>query len=103
MGFVDRLSNSWRLFKTSFSFIKRDKTLIVIPVFMLFSMMILFFLFVNFVFWRFGSSGFTIVYGAVFLLVAYVWSTFLAAMQSWMVYEVAQGKDTTMAAGFKSA
>jgi hypothetical protein len=39
----------------------------------------------------------------LFVLIAQTWSTFLGAMQSWMVHEVAQGKDTTVASGFKRA
>ena len=33
----------------------------------------------------------------------YLWTTFLGSAQSWMVHEVAQGKDTTLASGIKRA
>ena len=39
----------------------------------------------------------------IFLFLIYIWTTFLGSAQSWMVHEVAQGKDTTFASGIKRA
>ncbi len=108
MGFFDRLHNAWKIFKLSFEFIGRDKSLMIVPVLMLLSGILL--CAIGIVLFVISAPAFAILPRSyfyisciLFLLVAQTWSTFLGAMQSWMVHEVAQGKDTTVASGFKRA
>ena len=104
MGFFDRLHNAWKIFRLSFEFIGRDKSLMIVPVLMLLSG-ILFCIIAVILFPITSLMPESYFYASViiFLLIAQTWSTFLGAMQSWMVHEVAQGKDTTVASGFKRA
>jgi hypothetical protein len=104
MGFFDRLHNAWKIFKLSFEFIGRDKSLAVVPVLMLLSGIL--FCILAIILYPFAAimpESYFYVSAIIFLLIAQTWSTFLGAMQSWMVHEVAQGKDTTVASGFKRA
>ncbi len=109
MGFIDRLRNAWNILKTSLLFIGRDKSLLIIPFLLILCaiLMILFFIF--------GFGWFTAshdvhytniqVYGVLilFLFISYLWSVFLGSAQAWMVYEVAQGRDATLASGAQRA
>lgn len=52
-------------------------------------------------FFSFPDAVYLVAILASFL--GYFWFTFLGAALAWMVYEVAQGKDTTVASGFKRA
>ncbi len=101
MSFWYRLKNAWNIFKLSFSLLKKDKSLIAIPVLMLLSLIILMgiFWYLNYVQILYRNY---ITY-LIFLFVMYFILTFLAAAQSWMVYEVLRGKDTTVKSGFKRA
>jgi hypothetical protein len=104
MGFFNRLANAWKIFTTSISFIGRDKSLLAVPILMVLSGVI--FIIAAFMFapvaLLFDKPYF---YLSVFLffLVAEIVTVFLGAVQSWMVYEVAQNKDTTVASGFARA
>ena len=107
MGFIERLKNSWDIFKFSFGLIKKDKSLIAIPVLMFASMIALI---IIFIFAFFAGSAVEIANNAgiyfwaiIFLFFSYFITTFYASAQSWMVHEVVQGKDTTIASGFKRA
>jgi len=104
MGFIDRLSNAWEIFKTSFEFIGRDKSLLIMPIVMFFggivycaSILLLFPLqnIINEKYWI------AILFAVI--LVAEIVGVFLASIHSWMVHEVAQGKDATVFSGFKRA
>lgn len=101
MGFVDRLSNSWNIFKTSFDFLRRDKSLMLVPVigvlFIIAFLALFFFLALPFV--QIGGWWLLIL----FLLIMNIIAVFFSSVQVWMVYEVALGKDATLASGFKRA
>jgi hypothetical protein len=115
MGFFDRLKNAWSIFVLSWKYAGKDKSLITIPTLLVllnlafFAAMILTFIFVimapteatgqtaNIA----GSSIFLIF--AAYLLFSLFINTFLGAAQSWMVYEVTLGKDTTVWSGFGRA
>lgn len=100
----NRLANAWKIFTLSFSFIGRDKSLMIVPVLMLISG--IFFCILAAILYPIASAmpeTYFYISAILFLLAAQIWSTFLAAMQSWMVHEVAQEKDTTLASGFKRA
>ncbi len=103
MGFIDRLHNAWKIFKTSFAFVGRDKSLMIIPIIMVLSCFLLiipfFIIFVgSAIVFRYAFAGVLLC-----LLLANFWNTFLMSAQSWMVHEVAQGKDTTVMSGIKRA
>lgn len=107
MGFIDRLKNSWDIFKFSFGLIKKDKSLVVVPVLMFVSVIALITLFI-FAFFA-GQIGEPIdnlkiyFWMILFLFFNYFINTFYASAQSWMVHEVVQEKDTTVGSGFKRA
>ncbi len=104
MSVGGRLANAWNIFIYSFRLLGKDKSLIAIPVIMLFSSVIVVIgLFVGIVGAAAVIGGSNILWYAVFILGIYIWITFLSAAQSWMVYEVAKGKDTTVGSGFKRA
>ncbi len=104
MGFFDRLHNAWKIFKLSFEFIGRDKSLMIVPVLMLLSgIIICVSAVILYPFTAIMPDSYFYVSAIIFVLVAQTWSTFLGAMQSWMVHEVAQGKDTTVMSGFRRA
>ncbi len=107
MGFIDRLKNSWDIFKFSFGLIKKDKSLAAIPILMFVSVIVLVIIFILAFFA--GSAGESISNAGIyfwmilFLFFNYFLTTFYASAQSWMVHEVVQGKDTTVGSGFKRA
>ncbi len=107
MGFLDRLKNSWDIFKFSFGLIKKDKSLMIIPILMFASVFALIILFIFFFFA--GQIGEPVdnlriyFWMILFLFFNYFINTFYASAQSWMVHEVVQGKDTTVGSGFKRA
>jgi hypothetical protein len=104
MGFFDRLANAWKIFKLSFEFIGRDKSLTIVPILMLLSGVL--FCILAVILFPIASlmpESYFYISAILFVLIAQTWSTFLGAMQSWMVHEVAQGKNTTVASGFKRA
>ncbi len=103
MGFTDRLVNAWRIFVTSLSFIGRDKSLLAVPIILILTTIVfgIVFFFMFFVSAKAAAALYANI--IIFLFVMYFWSTFLGAAQSWMVHEVAQGKDTTLASGLKRA
>lgn len=107
MGFIDRLKNSWDIFKFSFGLIKKDKSLVAIPILMFVSVIVLVIIFILAFFA--GSAGESISNAGIyfwmilFLFFNYFLTTFYASAQSWMVHEVVQGKDTTVGSGFKRA
>ena len=104
MGFFDRLKNSWDIFKFSFGLIKKDKSLIAIPVLMFASVIALIIIFILAFFAGGTVSNAGIYFWMIlFLFFNYFINTFYASAQSWMVHEVVQGKDTTIASGFKRA
>ncbi len=103
MGFVDRLHNAWKIFKTSFEFVGRDKSLLIIPIVMVLSYFVLVIPFIiifigSALIFRYAFAGVLLC-----LLLANFWNTFLMSAQSWMVHEVAQGKDTTVMSGIRRA
>src|SRR3989344_5456079 len=101
MSFVDRLSNSWNIFKTSVDFLKRDKSLMLVPVvgagFILAFLALFFFFALPFM--QYGGWWLMIL----FLFIINIIAVFFASVQVWMVYEVALGKDATLSSGFKRA
>ena len=101
MGFFDRLKNSWKIFKLSFSLLKKDKSLIAIPVLMLLSFLFLFGTFGTLFFVYKLESNY--IFNIIFLFIMYFVMVFLAAAQSWMIYEVFKGKNTTIGSGFNRA
>lgn len=109
MGFVKRFVNSWRIFKASFEFMGRDKSLFLVPLLMIIGLVV----FIA-AFWIGSgvlSEGGLVEQSGILVLVILLlcfffmqfFSVFLASMQSWMVYEVALGKDATLASGFRRA
>jgi len=102
MGFLDKLSNAWYIFKTSLSFIKKDKSLLSIPIILILSSIFFFILFILILFKPIISTIFIFNF-IIFLFLMYIWTTFLGSAQAWMVHEVALGKDTTLASGIKRA
>ncbi len=107
MNIGERFANAWNIFKTSFAFIGRDKSLLIVPVVMLLSVVVGIVIilgsliaFQNKEALEFVTTPFG---GIIILFFFYCWITFLGAAQSWMVYEVAQGKDTTFFSGVKRA
>ena len=117
MGFLERLGNAWKIFVLSFQLLGKDKSLAIIPLFMLLStyiVLILFSIIFGFpLYTGFFSSYFAragvfgqsygIVFVLLFLFLQYFWIYFLAAAQCWMVYEALYGKDTTVISGIKRA
>jgi hypothetical protein len=105
MGVFDRLKNSWKLFSYSFKLLGKDKSLIALPVIMFFSsaalLVVLGLLYFGAIFVL--DKIYLYIFGLLLLLIFYFWSTFLASAQSWMVYEVTKGKDTTVGSGFGRA
>ena len=102
MGFFEKLENAWNIFTTSLSFIGKDKSLLVVPFIMILSVAGI----AAFFFLRVILPGTEIpLFLVLFLLVIALqfWLTFLGAVQSWMVHEVAQNKDTTFMSGVKRA
>ena len=105
MGVFDRLKNSWNIFSYSFKLMGKDKSLIAIPIIMFFSSAVLLVLSGLIYFGAFLvlSQNYLVAVYIFLLLVFYFWTTFLASAQSWMVYEVTKGKDTTVSSGFGRA
>ena len=107
MGFIERLKNSWDIFKFSLGLIKKDKSLIAIPILMFVSVVALIIIFILAFFAGSikepGANAGIYFWGIVFLFFNYFITTFYASAQSWMVHEVVQGKNTTVASGFKRA
>src|SRR3989344_3556394 len=105
MGFIERLKNSWDIFKFSLGLIKKDKSLIAIPILMFVSVIALIIIFIlAFFTGSIKEPGVnTGIYFFVFVFFSYFITTFYASAQSWMIHEVVQGKNTTVASGFKRA
>lgn len=102
--FVHKLGNAWEIFKTSLSFIRRDKSLLAVPILLVFTSLIFCVLF--FFVLSIGDPTMALAFYAniiIFLFFMHLWTTFLGAAQAWMVHEVAQGKDTTLFSGLKRA
>jgi len=102
MTFIDRLKNSWELFKMSLTFIQKDKSLYAIP-FLSFGSAILIFLI--FFLGALTINGNVALYVGIvlFFMALYASSTFFSAALVWMIYEVAKGKDATIKSGVKRA
>ena len=104
MDFINRLHNAWKIFTLSLDFVRRDKSLMIVPTLMMLSGIAFCVLaLIGFILSEALAQEYIYIGGLSFLLFAQLWSTFLGAMQSWMVHEVAHGKDTTLASGFKRA
>ena len=105
MEFFERLKNSWKIFKLSFSLLSKDKSLMIIPVLMLISFFILILLFILSPFFAINliNSNYNYIVFILLAVLFYFWIIFLEAAQTWMVYEVLQGKDTTLKSGLKRA
>jgi hypothetical protein len=103
MAITNRLVNAWEIFKLSFQFLARDKSLVAIPIIMLLSGIAIIVPFAMVFLLSGPNQGILIMWGLIFAVLANFWFTFLSAAQSWMVHEVAQGKDTTVASGFARA
>jgi hypothetical protein len=108
MGIFDRLRNSWILFKTSLAFLKRDKSLLAVPLLLPVVNIVALGIAAVIGVLMWASVGFRqgiaqFIFIVVFLLVMTFVNTFMAATQSWMVFEVAKGKDTALASGLKRA
>jgi len=113
MGVLDRFKNSWLLFKTSLAFLKRDKSLLAVPVLLPFVNLLTFALFavIAISIWfsiptpeaRWQLTLWGIVFSALFLFLMSLVNTFFGAAQSWMVYEVAKGQDATLGSGVRRA
>ena len=102
--FMHKLGNAWEIFKASFSFIGKDKSLLAVPLLLTFTSALFCVLF--FLALEVGDPQVAFAFYAnviIFLFVMHIWTTFLGAAQSWMVHEVAQGKDTTLLSGLKRA
>jgi len=115
MGFFDRLENAWSIFKLSFSLLKKDKSLIAIPILMLLVfiiipiILILVPILIDLILNN-GDLNFSktispdnYLFLIVFMFLLYFFTTFFASAQAWMIYEVLLGKDTTISSGFKRA
>ncbi len=107
MGFFDRLKDSWDIFKFSFGLIKKDKSLIAIPILMFASVIALIIIFIL-AFFAGSAEGAVSNAGIYFWMILFLFfnyfiNTFYASAQSWMVHEVVQGKNTTIGSGFKRA
>lgn len=106
MSFFDRLHNSWKLFSTSLDFVRRDKSLFIIP-FLMLGTAFLTLLFFGGLIILYGRANFSqtgkYISGVFFLFFNILIQTFLGAAQAWMVYEVAKGKDTTLSSGLSRA
>ena len=103
MGFLDRLKNAWKIFATSFAFMGRDKSLLIVPLLMVLAGIALCVVFLLLLPWLMISPGRFPVTVVGFVFAAQFILTFLGAMQCWMVHEVAQGKDATVGSGLKRA
>jgi len=101
MAVIDRLVNAWEIFKTSFEFLGRDKSLMAVPILMIVSAFALVIPFI--IALALAKGGAIPLVAIVVLFFAYFWFTFLGAAQAWMVHEVAQGKDATLGSGFSRA
>lgn len=101
MSFLNRLKNAWSVFKLSIVFLGKDKSLLAIPLLLL-TTTVLFSLLFFFIFFVTIPQLFYIA-GTLFLFFIYFWATFFSAAQSWMVHEVAQGKNTTVTSGLSRA
>ncbi|HLC62859.1 MAG TPA: hypothetical protein VJJ21_00920 [Candidatus Nanoarchaeia archaeon] len=101
MGFFDRISNSWNIFKISFDFLRRDKSLMLVPVIGVLTIAAALILFFFLAAPLLQSGGWLLM--ILFLLIINIIAVFFAAIQSWMVYEVAVGKDATLSSGAKRA
>lgn len=113
MTFFDRLRNAWELLKLTFQFLKRDKSLLAIPIllpivnlaaFTLFAIMAVFIIHAvpeNTPATTSNIAGIIIL--ALFFFIMSFANTFFGAAHSWMVYEVTQGKDTTLSNGLRRA
>jgi hypothetical protein len=102
----NRIGNAWSIFKQSFVLLKRDKSLAIVPIVQLISgIAFLAALFVVYLSVDIDAMETAIQYLllVIFLFITYLWTTLLSSIQSWMVHEVAQGKDATLASGVKRA
>jgi len=115
MGFFDRLANAWKIFKLSFSLLKRDKSLIIIPILTGLSLILIMYPFIislllhlkgietDIYFQNQSLKLLLFIFIFLSLFIFYLWNIFLASAQSWMIYEVLQGKNTTLISGFSRA
>jgi hypothetical protein len=103
-NFFERLANAWHIFTLSLSFIGRDKSLLAVPILLILSAIAFGIGFVALLLSRAAATQAALVANfIIFLFVMYVWTAFLSSAQSWMVHEVAQGKDTTFGSGLRRA
>ncbi len=112
--FINGIKNAWRIFVTCLIFIRRDKSLLIVPVLegiasVLFVLGIWQFLIKPFMeggkFTAFVAGSPVNIYILIFglLIIYYIIITFLNAAHCWMVYEVAQEKDATLLSGLRRA
>jgi|GEM_PF-5872133 len=102
-----RLKNSWLLFTTTLSFIKKDRSLLAVPVILPFANLGLLIILAVMAFGVFIFGARTelawFAFGVIALFLSFLLNTFFAAAHSWMVFEVAKGKDTTLSSGLRRA
>jgi len=106
MGFVERLTNAFEIFKTSISYVGKDKSLIIVPIMMLIvnALMFVGFIILFFTLKAGNLIGMKLVAPLILYgLLTYFITTFLGSIQCWMVYEVAHDINTTFMSGFKRA
>ena len=117
MSFVDRLRNAWNIFKLALSLLKKDRSLIIVPITIVFLPIIILVLclliFIKSLIIIFGSSWKETILpylsavsfaGAIlFVLFIIFLITFLESVQVWMVYEVLKKGKTSISSGFGRA
>lgn len=103
MGLGDKLANAWYIFTTSLSFIGRDKSLLIVPILMILSAVGIFAAFLLAFLMQEPARMTLFAIIVLFFIGMQFWMTFLSSAQAWMVYEVAQGRDTTLWSGLKRA
>lgn len=110
MAIFDRLGNAWQLFKLSLDFVRRDKSLLAVPILLPIVNLILFATFAVVIVLGLLAGVVTserylvlAIIGVVYLFISLFINTFLGAAHSWMVFEVAKGKDATLGSGMRRA
>lgn len=103
MGVFDRISNAIEIFLECLKFIWRDKSLLIVPILMIIFNSIFLLIFFSFFIIKSKVIVLIISFSLIYAILIYFINSFFSAIQSWMVYEVAQNKDATFVSGLKRA
>lgn len=110
MAVFDRLRNSWSLFKLSLDFVRRDRSLLAVPILLPIVNLILFAAFAAVMVLGVLAGIVTgenylllAIVSVIYLFISLFINTFLGAAHSWMVFEVAKNKDATLKSGLGRA